>query len=131
MPPALAMAFWLGTLSVVISEMADRTRTVRSATRLPSNPTSRLAIAMRLSVFLADKLASAIPADSIDLSSVPPTSSPTRGSIPPSLAIVALLAALFVANAHKAHAERSLVSGLPSRTLAQRGAMAPVLATAA
>ena len=60
----------------------------------------------------------------------PETSRATNGSTPPSLAIVALLAALSAESDHKACAQVSLVSDAPSRTSEHRGAIAPVRAIA-
>ena len=133
MPPVLAIAAWLAVESLAKMEIVISTRTARStplALAEPRSPTMRLAISARLSTCLAASAASAPATHCCDLSVLPETSNPSNGSMPPSLAIVSLLAAFSVANAQMADAPRSLASVDPSRTSVHNGVTAPVRAMA-
>ena len=79
---------------------------------------------------LAARAASAPATHCCERSLVPATSSPTRGSSPPSLAIVSLLGALSTASAQIAEAASSFVSALASLISVHSGPTAPVLAMA-
>jgi hypothetical protein len=71
-------------------EHVESTRSARSGVRTadePRRPTSRFAITCRLSMCFDASAASAPATYSIDRSVEPVTSSPSSGSMPPSLAI--------------------------------------------
>ena len=131
MPPYLAIASWFAWLSAQSVEIADMTRTARSATLPLSSATRRFATDERFSVCFAASDASAPAALAADFSDAPLTIKPTSGSMPPSLAIVALFGVFSFESDQRAEAACSFVSGEPSRTSVHRGAMAPVRAMAA
>ena len=89
------------------------------------------AMTSRFSTCLKQSEPSAPTACSKERSVPPATSSVTNGSMPPSLATVALFALFSCVTAHRAAADCSFTSAVPSRTRVHRGAIAPVRATAA
>ena len=135
--PALAKAVWLAELPLLSCCTAPSTRTAPPgvfimAARELSRATISRAMISRLSGCLAASELRA-PIEALNEASVAPlTSKMTRGSMPPSLAIVALLGALSAESDQRPAALCSLTSSVsPSRTRAHIGAMAPVRATAA
>ena len=131
MPPALARAVWLADESAARMAIALSTRTappgaVTIAMREVRRITSSLATVSRFSVWREHKLESAPTEHSCDRTVSPVTSKPTSGSMPPSLAMVALFGALSTESDQSAAADCSLTSAdVPSRTRVHRGVTAP------